>query len=91
MGDNKMNKLLIRLLPKTLVWQTLDQIECENYSWRQILIATEKHGNDLQVVIGCLDPVKDYKSFVIKDSQGYTFNKKDILAISVIDFYEREN
>ena len=97
-----MNELLIKLSPTELNWISIrefrgcqDKLFPKSYSYHTILIATEKHGNDLVVNVGCVQPNDDYTDFkiyskrsgVTRAAPDFEEDLDNIVAIAIIDYY----
>lgn len=92
-----MNRLLIKLLDSKIEWIDVnlskeDKKEKGLCSYRQVLICTENHGNDLQVIVGYLLSKNNYTDFdVFRYNSNYTdpciVDKDKILALGLFKEY----
>lgn len=87
-----MNKLLVRLLPDKVEWIT-NLNKLSSTCSQRLLVALEKHGNDLVILHGILSPKNEYTEFDIQvDYYGHgqfkTIPKEEVLAVSLLpSFY----
>ena len=101
--NDTLRKMFKKELPSEANWKTVT--EWEKYfterklniahSYTHCLIACEKHGDDIEILFGALQPKNDYKDYEYvyynvsaHSAEPRILDKEDIIAISFLpDFY----
>ena len=98
-SNPRVNSLLIKLLPTSIKWITKEELSAQtkniSKSYKECLIATEKHGNDIQIHFGYLRPTNNYEDFQIyakcnglsKEYPDHIIDINKIIGIGFIEQY----
>ncbi len=85
----RVSTLLKKLLPTQITWLSKEEVCAKQKelsgSYKEILVATEKHGDDIQITFGWISPIHSYSDFEIyRRRQGLGSNPSVLVDINTI-------